>query len=116
MTLFSEKNQRSMSALALAGVALSFSLSANATNQPYNLSNKSTPALTTPSATEGSACPGNGAQAFTVTGQALTCVNNTWLRSSAWNASQVSSGASCSGSTGVGSFARGTDGKLYVCR
>jgi hypothetical protein len=90
--------------------------SANATNQPYDLSNKTPTALSTPSATEGGSCPGNGASAYTSNGLALTCVNSKWVRASAWNASQVTAGSSCSGSTGVGSFARGTDGKLYVCR
>lgn len=85
-------------------------------NPPVNISNLTVSSLTMPTASEGESCPGAGAAAYTASGSELGCINGIWLRSSAWNSQQVTSGVSCTNSTGVGSFARGTDGKLYVCR
>lgn len=57
-----------------------------------------------------------GAMAFTSNGKLLICESGRWRRYAVWNDQAVSSGGACANTTGVGSFARGTDGKLYVCR
>ena len=57
-----------------------------------------------------------GAMAFTSDGKLLTCQSGRWLRSTAWHTQTVTAGQSCKSSPGIGSFARGTDGELYVCR
>lgn len=67
-------------------------------------------------ATEGGACTRRGNISTTTAGMSMSCQGGRWTRSSNWINSRVTAGSNCLSSAGKGSFAVGTDGKLYVCR
>lgn len=82
---------------------------------------KSGAGLTPVTAADGGSCTTTGgsrtgAMAFTSSGKLLICESGRWRRYAVWNNQAVASGGACTNTTGVGSFARGTDGRLYVCR
>lgn len=67
-------------------------------------------------ATEGGACARTGNISTTSAGMSMSCQGGRWTRSSNWIDAPVTAGTGCLASAGKGSFAVGTDGKLYVCR
>jgi prepilin-type N-terminal cleavage/methylation domain-containing protein len=67
-------------------------------------------------AVEGGGCVRSGNLSTTTGGLSLSCQRGKWTRSSNWFDAPVSGGSGCLGSAGKGSFAVGSNGKLYVCR
>ena len=102
--------------LTTATLAAVLALSSVSTLADVNLKNVNPSPLALNVQTEGAGCgTATGATAFTAAGLPLSCQSGVWRRASTWNSDNVTAGTSCS-TVGAGSFARGSDGKLYVCR